>query len=45
MPSPPGSTHPAADFSTRFAGQIKEQPDCDGLMLKKWERRVDSVMR
>ncbi|PSC74659.1 3-oxoacyl-[acyl-carrier] synthase chloroplastic isoform B [Micractinium conductrix] len=34
-----------SDFSTRFAGQIKEQPDCDGLMLKKWERRVDSVMR
>lgn len=34
-----------ADFSTRFAGQIKDQPDCDGLVLKKWEKRIDSVMR
>ncbi|KAL4457347.1 hypothetical protein ABPG75_012212 [Micractinium tetrahymenae] len=34
-----------SDFSTRFAGQIKDQPDCDGLMLKKWEKRVDAVMR
>lgn len=44
--SPPVSPPPAAaEFSTRFAGQIKQQPDCDGLVLKKWEKRIDVVMK
>lgn len=43
-------THPsslpasAAEFSTRFAGQIKDF-DSDGLVVKKWDKRIDNVMR
>jgi hypothetical protein len=35
---------PAAEFSTTFAGQVKEL-DCEGYVLKKWERRIDGVMK
>lgn len=35
---------PAEEFSTRFAGQIKSL-DTDGYILKKWEKRIDGVMK
>jgi 3-oxoacyl-[acyl-carrier-protein] synthase II len=35
---------PAEEFSTRFAGQIKSL-DTDGYILKKWEKRIDVVMK
>lgn len=45
------STHPcvcdlciAADYTTRIAGEIKSL-DCDGYVLKKWEKRVDKVIK
>ena len=34
----------AGDFSTRFAGQIKDF-DSQGLIVKKWEKRIDNVMK
>jgi 3-oxoacyl-[acyl-carrier-protein] synthase II len=34
----------ASDFSTRIAGEIKSL-DCDGYVLKKWEKRVDGVIK
>lgn len=34
----------AADFSTKFAGEIKSV-DCEGYVLKKWEKRVDNVIK
>ncbi|PRW57651.1 3-oxoacyl-[acyl-carrier] synthase chloroplastic isoform A [Chlorella sorokiniana] len=33
-----------AEFSTRFAGQIKDFSS-DGLVAKKWEKRIDNVMK
>ena len=35
---------PAAEYSTRFAGQIKDF-NSDGLVVKKWDKRIDNVMR
>lgn len=35
---------PAAEYSTRFAGQVKSL-DCDGYVLKKWEKRIDVTMK
>lgn len=32
------------DFSTTIAGEIKHL-DCEGYILKKWERRIDNVMK
>ena len=43
-PAPCPAPAPAAEFSTRFAGQVKEL-DCEGYVLKKWERRIDGVMK
>lgn len=34
----------AEDFSTRFAGQVKSL-DCEGYVLKKWEKRIDVTMK
>ncbi|KAI7838733.1 hypothetical protein COHA_007529 [Chlorella ohadii] len=33
-----------AEYSTRFAGQIKDF-NSDGLVVKKWDKRIDNVMR
>lgn len=33
-----------AEYSTRFAGQIKDF-NSDGLIVKKWEKRIDNVMK
>lgn len=41
----PPSLAPPADFSTKFAGQIKQQPNTEGLVAKKLEKRVDAVMK
>lgn len=35
---------PAADYTTRIAGEIKSL-NCDGYVLKKWEKRVDNVIK
>jgi len=32
------------DYSTAFAGEIKSL-DCEGYVLKKWERRIDNVIK
>lgn len=34
----------AADYTTRIAGEIKSL-DCGGYVLKKWEKRIDSVIK
>lgn len=32
------------DFTTRIAGEIKSL-DCEGYVLKKWEKRIDAVIK
>lgn len=34
----------ASDYTTRIAGEIKSL-DCEGYVLKKWEKRIDGVMK
>jgi 3-oxoacyl-[acyl-carrier-protein] synthase II len=34
----------AEGYSTRFAGQIKSL-DCEGYVPRKWEKRIDVVMK
>lgn len=34
----------ASDYTTRIAGEIKEL-DCEGYIVKKWEKRIDSVIK
>lgn len=42
---PPPIPHPVpGDYTTRIAGEIKSL-DCEGLVLRKWEKRIDGVMK